>query len=239
MENNQVDIQIQQPTEEELSNVLTNGKWDYKNPEKNSYTKAFHDRYFTKLKGKDCILAGGCIVLAHKKGIKTWTNEILQLPTKDNDNMCIIKSKIVGYGYDYISNSLCNVEFEEIGDASPKNCNANISAHFIRMATTRACNRVAKRYVGLDCVSFDELAEADDNKSIGTIPVNKAMISEFNNNIRVLGYNQQTVQQFFHVCLNDNTNNIINFNYLSFELGNRVLGALNYQLIMTQNQIRQ
>lgn len=222
--------QVIPPTEDDLKVVLESGKeWNYQFPEKNILSQEFKNKFYTELKNSKtgrangkCIVAGGCVYLAHKKGIKKWINDIIQLPNQENNFTCIVKSTIEGYGWDPVNNKLCDVIFQEYGDANQVNCGPLVKSHYIRMAVTRACNRVAKRYVALDAVTYEELQEQE--ASISALPVTNELVKEYNTIIRSKNIPYPTVLSLIQWVLGNN--NKTNFNSLSLVEASKVLGAL-------------
>lgn len=220
---NNMSVNLQKEKEQaDNIQVIHGKKWDYQTPVANQITQEFKNSFYTNIKGKECILQGGCIVLAHKKGIKSWLNEFVQMPNKENNYTAIVKSTIVGYGWDVVENKICEVTFEEYGDANVSNCGSLVREHFIRMAVTRARNRVAKVYVGLDCLTLDELKDTDN--SLNTVPVTPELINEYNSLIKAKNIDPTTLNGITNFVLNTNSNVI--FGKLSAVDACRVLGAL-------------
>jgi len=112
-------------------------------------------------KGKDFILYKGLLEAGQHKGIKSLdASEILQYPSDENKNTCIVKAVLI---------SKDGERYSEIGDASfdiPHNVNNMIKPHFIRMAATRAKARALRDFTGIAITSFEELgADTDPNDS--------------------------------------------------------------------------
>lgn len=137
-------------------------EYNYKESGAPKLTDEFKSKFIINIKGKEAVLAEGIKVLAHEKGIKKLVSKIIQFPTKENDNMCIVEAELIGYDWDPVSKTLTEVEYVAIGDASPRNCTAMVSAAFIRMAETRAISRVLKNYTNISMVSFEELSSATE-----------------------------------------------------------------------------
>lgn len=68
--------------------------------------------FFKNIEGKDFVLYVGLLDLAHQKGMISLETEILQLPTKDNGNMAIVKA---------YAESKLGESFSDVGDADPTN----------------------------------------------------------------------------------------------------------------------
>lgn len=109
---------------------------------------------------KEVILADGLRFLANVKGIKSLTTNIIQYPTVENNNCCIVQAYLIGYDINPITNELQEVEYSAIGDATPENC--SVPLHFIRMAETRSTSRVFRNYTNVAMVAFEELDGKDD-----------------------------------------------------------------------------
>ncbi|MEI6154155.1 MAG: hypothetical protein WCQ90_08710 [Deltaproteobacteria bacterium] len=126
------------------------------------------ERFIKNIKGKDFALYAGVLDLAHKMGLVELKAIPVQYPTKENDMraICVSYAKTVD-----------GKVFEDVGDADPRNTDAVISKHIIRMASTRAKARVLRDLtnVGMACVeelgSFDEVVgieQSDKTKEKST-----------------------------------------------------------------------
>lgn len=113
---------------------------------------------------KEAILADGLKVLANVKGIKRLTTEIIQFPSNENHNTCIVQTHLIGYDISPINDEMIEVEYSAIGDASPDNCGAMVAKHFIRMAETRSVSRVFRAYTNVAMVAFEELGEKENDE---------------------------------------------------------------------------
>ena len=110
-------------------------------------------RFIKNLKGKDFVLYNGLLDLAHQIGLKSIQVEAVQYPTKDNGNEGICKATVV---------SVDGRTFTEIGDASPKNVNTQISVHVLRMAATRAKGRALRDFTNIGMTCLEELGNPED-----------------------------------------------------------------------------
>jgi hypothetical protein len=111
------------------------------------------DRFIKSLKEKDFVLYSGLLDLAHQKGLKSITVEAIQFPTKENGMEAICKA----------TTEAANGEvFVDWGDANPKNVNATIANHVLRMASTRAKARTLRDFTNIGMTCLEELGDIDD-----------------------------------------------------------------------------
>lgn len=101
--------------------------------------------------GKEHPTYAGVLAQAHPKlqGIQT---ELLQAPMEENRFMAIIKATVT---------DTKGRVFEGIGDATPKNVNAMIAPHIVRMAETRAKGRALRDMLNIAQALKEELLEGD------------------------------------------------------------------------------
>lgn len=111
--------------------------------------------FIKSLQGKDFVLMGGLLELAHQDGLNFTHTDILQFPSQDNGNTTIVRAIVrTGKG-----------EFSGIGDASPASVpNKSIAVHSIRMAETRAIARALRVATNVSMTAFEELG-ADSEPS--------------------------------------------------------------------------
>ena len=104
--------------------------------------------FIKSLQGKDFVLMGGLLELAHQDGLNYTSTDILQFPSQDNGNTTIVRAIVrTGKG-----------EFSGIGDASPASVpNKSIAVHSIRMAETRALARALRVATNVSMTAFEEL----------------------------------------------------------------------------------
>ena len=86
------------------------------------------EEYMIERQGKRFVLYAGLLEEAHSRGLRSIETELLQVPTKENGEVAIVKAVI----------RTEEGKFGGIGDASPQNVNRAIAPHLIRMAETRA-----------------------------------------------------------------------------------------------------
>ena len=111
------------------------------------------ERFITTIKGREFVLYAGLLDLAHQKGLRGIHVEALQYPTKENGMEGICKAVMVSKDGD---------EYIEIGDANPKNVNAQIANHVLRMAATRAKSRCLRDFTNIGMTCLEELGELDE-----------------------------------------------------------------------------
>jgi len=120
-------------------------------------------RFIKNLKGKDFVLYSGVLDQGHQIGIQSIQIEPVQYPTKENGYEGICKAIIT---------SIDGRIFTEIGDANPKNVNAQVSAHVLRVAATRAKARALRDLtnIGMTCLEeltdIDSIIGSDDNSKV-------------------------------------------------------------------------
>ena len=125
--------------------------------------------FIVELQGKTFVTYNGLIDLAHQMELKSITTEIIQLPTTENNNQCIVKA---------VATTEDGKVFEGYGDADPTNVNRMIGKHLIRMAETRAKARALRDLTNVGMTAFEELGgESDDEGN------NKARTSGNKHNI--------------------------------------------------------
>lgn len=159
----------------------------------------FKQKYMRPIKNKDAITAEGLTAFSHQKGIWKLETKILQYPSKENDNMCICQTTIGGYDWDPVTKQIREVEYSDIGDASPSNCTSMVAASFIRMASTRSQARAMRKYTNIDMLCTSELSEVMDS----TVPlISPGLIAEIKAKIRE---KQITPTQYMELLTKYNT----------------------------------
>lgn len=109
-------------------------------------------KYIVKINGKEHVTYDGLLDEAHKQGLVSMQVDVIQKPLEEN-NWTTICSATASFN----NGSL----FSEIGDANPKNCNARIAVHSIRMAATRAKARALRDALNIKGAAFEELGGDD------------------------------------------------------------------------------
>lgn len=116
------------------------------------------EKFIVNLKGKQFVTYEGLLDLAHQNKLKSIKTELIQIPTKENNNQCIMKA---------IATTEDGKEFEGYGDADTSNVNSMISKHIIRMAETRAKARALRDLTNVGMTALEELG--DDSEIIDDI----------------------------------------------------------------------
>lgn len=100
--------------------------------------------------------AGGIRYFLQKFGLVENKIEIIQIPTKENNFVAIIKETI------YMKEEDGEIrKYEGLGDASPDSVSRMVQSAIIRMADTRALSRAGKLALGISEVSIEEIADTD------------------------------------------------------------------------------
>ena len=110
------------------------------------------DRFLINLKGKDFVTYAGLLDLAHQQGLARLEVELIQHPNVENGNEAICRA---------IAESSSGQVYSDLGDASPANTNKMISAHLIRMASTRAKARALRDLTNIGITALEELGGPD------------------------------------------------------------------------------
>lgn len=119
------------------------------------------DKDGRKIGEKEVATYQGLLAKAHDEGLHSVKTEIVQFPTKDNDQTAIVRVEV----------RTSEGVFAAIGDASPANVNRRIAPHFIRMAETRAKARALRDAVNIGMVSLEELGDVSDEDLASEEPV--------------------------------------------------------------------
>jgi len=111
------------------------------------------ERFIKNIEGRDFVLYSGLLDLAHQKGLLKIEVDALQYPTKENGNFAICKAT---------ATSKFGEVFVDVGDANPTNCNAKVSKHLLRMASTRAKARALRDMDDIGMTCLEELGDLDE-----------------------------------------------------------------------------
>ena len=111
------------------------------------------ERFIVTIEGKDFVIYSGLLDYAHQKGLKSIEVELLQYPTKENNNFAISKATVIARNGD---------TFVDIGDANPANCNAKVVKHLLRMSSTRAKARALRDFTDIGYTALEELSDFDE-----------------------------------------------------------------------------
>jgi hypothetical protein len=115
------------------------------------------EKFIVNLKGKQFVTYEGLLDLAHQNKLKSIKTELIQIPTKENNNQCIMKA---------IATTEDGKEFEGYGDADTSNVNSMISKHIIRMAETRAKARALRDLTNVGMTALEELGDEEVDESV-------------------------------------------------------------------------
>lgn len=110
-------------------------------------------QFIVNLQGKDFVTYEGLLDLAHQEGLTSIKTELVQLPTQDNNNQCIMKA--IAYTE--------KGQFEGYGDADNVNVTGMVKKHLIRMAETRAKARALRDLTNVGMTALEEMG-GEDNK---------------------------------------------------------------------------
>ena len=87
----------------------------------------------------------GLLARAHEDGLRSVHTELVQIPTKANGDVAIVRAVVV----------TCRGTFEGIGDASPSNVNARVANALIRVSETRAKARAMRDACNAGMIALD------------------------------------------------------------------------------------
>jgi hypothetical protein len=110
------------------------------------------EEYMIERQGKRFVLYAGLLEEAHNRGLRSIETELVQVPTKENGEVAIVKAVI----------RTEEGKFGGIGDASPQNVNRAIAPHLIRMAETRAKARALRDAINVGVTAFEELGGEEE-----------------------------------------------------------------------------
>jgi hypothetical protein len=111
------------------------------------------ERFIITIDEREFVTYPGLLDLGHRKGILKIEVELVQIPTKENDNFAVCKAIVI---------SKTGESFTDVGDANPVNCSSRVSKHLLRMASTRAIARALRSFTNIGMTCLEELADLDD-----------------------------------------------------------------------------
>ena len=201
--------------------------FDYKHKASFKVSDKFKAKFNTKTAGGgETMSADGLVALAHVKGMWKCETKIVQYPSADNGNVCICQATVGGYDWDPIEGQIIKVEYTDIGDASPQNCNRMVAPSFIRMASTRALGRVLRKYTNIDMLCTEELGDDDiateSMEDVATKMVEPQQLVTMKGVIQQKGIDKATFESMLM-----KTFNINDFQRLTFEQANTMIQILN------------
>ena len=118
-----------------------------------SVKSVLRDEFIKSIDGKDFVVYSGLLDLAHQKGLKSIEVELLQFPTKENDNLAVCRATALSHSGDI---------YIDFGDANPQNCNPKVAKHLIRLASTRAKARTLRDMTNVGITCLEELGDFND-----------------------------------------------------------------------------
>lgn len=98
---------------------------------------------------KEVVSAKGLLHLAHRERLSKIRTRVIQSPSKENGDTAIVVVLVVTQ----------RGTFTGLGDANPRNVNARIAPHHIRMAETRALARALRAALDIGAVAIEELED--------------------------------------------------------------------------------
>ena len=114
------------------------------------------DKKFIKnLQGKDFVLYGGLVELAHEKGLIGLESEMVHADYEKREFVFKATAQLLDSTIDTIKT------FTSYGDANTSNVNKGIAVHIIRMADTRAKARCLRDACNVGMCSVEELGGSE------------------------------------------------------------------------------
>ncbi|CAG1000035.1 hypothetical protein ARNL5_04022 [Anaerolineae bacterium] len=107
------------------------------------------DKQGNVVERKEVVSAKGLLHLAHNERLSRIRTRVVQSPTKENGETAIVVVLVVTQ----------RGAFTGLGDANPRNVNARIAPHFVRMAETRALARALRAALDIGAVAVEELED--------------------------------------------------------------------------------
>ncbi|HLV79659.1 MAG TPA: hypothetical protein VKT32_05230 [Chthonomonadaceae bacterium] len=115
--------------------------------------------YIVERQGRMFVLYAGLLDLAHQRGLKSISTELLQVPGEPNNRVAICKATVV------LEQDGLERIFTGIGDAAPNNVAPAMQTCTIRLAETRAKARALRDAVNVGVTAFEELDAEDVSDS--------------------------------------------------------------------------
>jgi hypothetical protein len=109
---------------------------------------------------KEIVSYRGLLDMVHRERLCSLKTELLQSPSPQNGETAIVRATV----------RTSRGTFTGIGDANPRNVNARIVPHLIRMAETRAEARAMRKAVNIGVVAIEELA-GDSGDLVADAPI--------------------------------------------------------------------
>ena len=201
-------------------------RFNYENSLSFKVSDKFKERFNTKTAGnQETMSSDGLIALAHIKGMWKCESKIIQFPNASNNNVCICEAFVGGYDWDPIENKVIRVEYTDIGDASPANCNKMVAPSFIRMASTRAIGRALRKYLNIDMLCTEELSEEDINTDTVHDMMSERISQDQLTKIKSIVVQKNINEQIFNEIMSK-TFGTTDFQMLNMAQGNQLITIL-------------
>jgi len=126
-------------------------------------TMTIDPHFIVSPKGKEYVVYAGALDAATKAGLRSLRTTLIQAPSKDNAQTAIVKAVAIFED---------GREFEDVGDAGPATCSAQIAAACIRMASTRAKGRVLRDALNVGQALLEEMPDEPEHAPGNTRPQN-------------------------------------------------------------------
>ena len=107
--------------------------------------KLRRNNHIAKLQGKEYVLFGGLLWIAHENGLNSIQTQIIEHDRESK--FCIVQATVKGR----------RGTFTGYGDADPKTCGKKVADAYIRMSETRAVARALRFYTGIGMTAKEEL----------------------------------------------------------------------------------
>jgi hypothetical protein len=124
-------------------------------------------RYIVSVKGRPFVMYAGLLDLAHQTGPFDIMTEVVQCPSDGNGWTAIFLCRVV----------FRHGTFTGIGDANPENTSAMVSAHYIRIAETRAKARALRDALNIDMVAREEIGDDDQPRDADPAPARTSRVA--------------------------------------------------------------
>ena len=152
------------------------------------------NKEITNLQGKEFVLFGGLLGLAHTKGLTHIETKPVHIDYAKGT--AVFSARVKGDRGEYVGH----------GDASPQNLSKMVKTAFIRMAETRSIARALRFYLGIGMTAKDELPgddyDSDGDQGHSTEPRTlSATWKKIEEESRKIGLPIDTVCQYYHFRL--------------------------------------
>ncbi len=119
------------------------------------------EEFIIERNGRRFVLVAGLLDLAHRKGLQSIDQEVLQFPSEENGHTTICRSTVTDRD---------GRRFQGIGDANGGNVGRAIAPHAIRMAATRSLARALRDFCNIGATVLEELGPEDARDEQGEYP---------------------------------------------------------------------